>query len=1635
MEEQLPAPESPPEKDKKERGIYKIGRWTVRVLFGLLVFFLLLSALLQVPAVQTRVARFVTAQLSDYLGTRVSIQRIGIAFFDRVVLEGFYVEDPECDTLFTCERLTAGINSNIITLIKSGLELDELSVRNAALYVNRPQGAPRSNLDWLLDHFARKDPQKERDPFRLQLKRLYLENVTYRVADDVKGSHMHVHIPQGLLRIREMNLPEKILHIDQFVLDKPELHIESRTAFPLPQALPSALRRTPKDSDTLTWEITLKDLDLTRGAFSVHNLRKAPQKITPADQLDFNHLDLSGIQIRLKKIQFNADTLSGVIDKIAAQSSSGFNLQQLAVKEAVLSSKRITLNGLDLQTPQSRLGDTLAFSFENYGAFADFTSSVGMDARFHNAYLAVQDLLTFAPGLAKNAFFQNNKNETFQIQGRVRGTVNDLSGRGLEIALGKGAFLRGRLDLRDVTIPGQGYFGVDLQEARTTMRVLQQIIPRFNLPPNFDRLGRLQFSGAINGFFATGFTIYGNMRSDLGIADLDMTLNPNGGRERATYSGRLTLQNFDLGTWTQNPDFGKVSLTASVQKGRSFVAATASAELSAELRSFSYKKYEYKNAAVSGSLNRNFFNGDFAIQDENVDFTFNGRLDFSKDIPVFNFKAALKKLDLKELNLSKKDIILAGNVELNIRNSKLSNAEGAAHITDLHITLDQDETFSVDKVDVFSEFTGPENRLLRLHSDVMRAEVKGNFEIEKLPATFLQHLYKNHAGFAQRLKIKPPKRNINPAHFEFQLDILDSKGFNHLLSPKLYQLQDVTVKGAYNEAFSLLEITASTQVFQFGDLRLENPFLEWKARDGVASLDAGTDKVLLNQKNFLGNPLLLNGLIYKDSLLFGLTYASAGAKVLENLHLDGVLAAVDSNAFSLHFEQSNLTLMNRLWLIHPENRVVFSKDAVRISNLILTHDNYRIGLENFGKKGARVALMNFDFHLIDKYWDYPQLEFAGPFNILAWVEDATKMEGLNLALIANTMMINNDDWGSLRLEASAPNLRSRISAIFSLENDSAQIWGRGFYNLQDIKGRGNSRNFDENRKKYFLANFNLSGVPLRTIEYFLPGIITGTQGHINGDLTISGLGAPQVEGSLLVNQGMFTIDFLKTTYRFDQAIVRMNDSWLFDASGARVRDKFGHTATITGGIRHSRLKDLRIDAVLNTSRLLALDTKKGDNKQFYGQAIGSGYARFSGPLDRIDAYIKGTVNDSTRLVIPISSEREAQSINYVNFIERRSKPTLESSGTPPPSPKGMNIEMDLTIGREAVMQLIFDEQAGDILEGNGRGNIRILLPRNGDFQMFGDYDIEAGDYLFTLYGVINKKFQVLRGGSIKWSGDPYKAIIRLDAEYTGINTPVAVFIADFIAGERPQVKSEASKATQVNLVLHLIGELFQPQINFDIEFPLLTGELKNYTDSKLRILKQDPNELNRQAFGLIVAGQFLPSDLNNVQAPDVIYNTVSELVSNQLSLLLTDLFSEFIDDGRVLSGIDFQVAYSQYRPGDDPQRNYGRGEEFEVRLRQSLFNDRLTVLVGGNYDTGGRIPATPGTTGGAFFGNDVVIEYAISADRSLTLKVYQRLQPDIGGRRLKIGAGLSFRKEYESFGDFVRSIRLAGRKGKANNDS
>ena len=432
---------------------------------------------------------------------------------------------------------------------------------------------------------------------------------------------------------------------------------------------------------------------------------------------------------------------------------------------------------------------------------------------------------------------------------------------------------------------------------------------------------------------------------------------------------------------------------------------------------------------------------------------------------------------------------------------------------------------------------------------------------------------------------------------------------------------------------------------------------------------------------------------------------------------------------------------------------------------------------------------------------------------------------------------------------------------------------------------------------------------------------------------------------------------------------------------------------------------------------MALNTTVKDNPTYYGQAIGSANVSFSGEIDRPTIDVTAVTADGTNLVMPIEYQTNASESNFVEFVSRddeSGKPDTVSTAL-----KGIALNLALSATEDAHIKIIFDEQAGDILQGYGRGNMNIKLLRTGELIVYGDYLISEGDYLFTLLDVVNKPFVVKEGGTIRWTGDPVNALIDLDAEYKGLYAPLTNLVAEYISEEQRQ---EAGRNTKVDLSMNLKGSLLAPKISFDISFPELTGELKSIVDNKMRAISSDPQELNQQVFGLVVFGGFMP--LETGKGPQVAnlgnstINTLSELFSNHLSSIVSNLLNDLVEDVDFISGIDFDIAYSQTLglKGNQVQTNSFQDGEYQFSFRNRLWDDRWVVTIGGNYSSQSFISNDP------YFNPDAVIEWNTPWN-GLKLRVYYRGEDSIQGQKQKVGGGIRYRKEFDSFLNFKKAFQ------------
>jgi hypothetical protein len=1597
---------------------WRRARWW---LIGLPLVFFAIVLVLQLPAVQNWLADRVTASMEKTLETTVRVDNVRISWLDEMTIEGLFIEDKYGDTLLYGKTLAADFD------LWQGLVIESILIADTNFKIRRDLGDAESNLETALQKLFPPKDNPGGTPFNLQLNHLDLQNITFTQNDSVRGQRWDISLESGLVRMDELDLPKKIIRIERAELRKPLVKQTSFAPAPLETALDSLMVELDEqavDTNQTFLHVLAGSIEIYDGSYVLDNFRKAPIADSDISAVDFARIGTSNVDLELTDVDFSNGVFLGQLRHLSLEEKSGFILDRLSVRDLKISPTELQLYDLELVTAESKLSDSVRFSFrDGWGSWSDFNNKVRLDIKIKKSKVAVRDVLYFARKLRFNQFFRDNRTRKIEIGGEVRGAVNSLRAKDVELALDQTTKFAGSFTSRQIANPGSELLNLKIDLLTTDMYTLRRLIPKFTPPENFDRLGELNFSGRFDGFF-TNFVADGSLNSGIGSAAMDVQLVTSEGAQPATYSGELTLDNFDLGVWTGNPQFGQVSLNGSIANGIGLDANTAKADLDATIRSFTFREYTYQNAVIDGRLEDRFFNGNFSIADDNIDFNFLGKIDFRDSIPTFDFDASVGELDLLALNLSKKPIALSGNIDLNLLGTDFSVMEGRVELDSFEILVDT-VVITVDSLLAYSNFNEDGQKVVKLESDIARGELVGRFDLEEVAPSLTGFLVEHYPSWARRLKIKPPRSLPAPNRFSFDLSVFDSRGLNRLITPKLGALIDVDLRGSYDGFKDSLVMELTAPNVSFAEFRFVDFILRTSSDKGEGDLGLAVDSTFTNGRHLLNRVTLL-GLLDDELIDFGITYGGDADNILlDKINLDGELRLPDSLNFELRFDESQLEIFQQRWNIQRGNYIVFGPQYVDTQNFALRssrgavgNNDYReIRLNKLGDDGLKLDLINMDLSLIDSIWDYPQLDFSGDIDVSVSVADVFRQEGLRAQLRSDTFLMNEEDYGYLRIDASAPNPKSKLTAYLNLNRDTAQLIAEATYNLADLV---DSDPLPEEQKKHLDLSVNINGYPLDLAKYWVGGSVSNITGSFNAELNVKG--PPKkldVEGYIDALGGAFTIDYLKTRYRYYQSRVEINNE-LFDITGTRLIDRYGNNATLSGGITHNRLKNLGIDAQINTDRFLALDLAPGENPNFYGVAIGSGLVKFTGDFKQTNIYVRATVGKDSKLSIPVDYGAEAGSIDDVRFVN---KSLFVEDKVPEiiKEPTGVSLEMELFVTEEAVGEIIFDEEVGDILRGQGNGNLTLRIPRDGDLQMFGTFTIARGSYLFTFYDIINKEFSVRPGGTVVWTGDPFEARINIAADYENLKTPILNFIQEYLVGDVDNtLTNEASRATDVDLSLKLAGLLTKPDINFDIGFPSLDGQLESYANNKRRLLLLDQNELNRQVFGLIVAGQFLPSDLS-IGFGDAVVNTVSEWLSNYVSLLLNDLVKNAFGEDAFISSFNFDVAYNNYRNASlNSNTANSRGSAFEFSLSRD-FNDRFTlrhdlnVLNNNNSDI---------LASGTFVGNNLVLEYVLNDSRTLKLRGYERLQPDIaGGRRIQVGTGLSWRREFDTFREFFDGFK------------
>ncbi len=1379
------------------------------------------------------------------------------------------------------------------------------------------------------------------------------------VKDKQKDSMFYIE--QVRVRILSVKRSANTFVFGDIELKRPQVHFiqrEGETEMNY-QFLVDLSRKQPPTGNVSN--ILFKSMKIENGQFTYKMEGFEPPTDRSFDENDFAFNQING---SLKDFYLIGDSLDLKIKSLRTVEKNGLEVKRMVCK-AKIHYKGMEYSDLQLKTSHSIIRDYLSFSYDSYQDFKDFIDVVQMDASLEHSTIDTRDLAYFSYNLKP---YEHN---VVTISGHGKGVVSNFKVKDFDISIGDKTELKGDVDLKGLPAWRSTFMKLKLKHLVTSANEVETIL-KIPLQETIKRFNAIDFTGHLTGFYSD-FAADGILLSNLGSLESRINfklLND----DAATYSGNLKATNFDVGTFLGNSTLGKTSFDFDLQEGYGLTFDKLKTRFKSQIQYVEYNGKRIQDIKANGLYTDQKFDGKTWLNDEKLAFTFIGKIDFSQRLPKFDFTADVQHIDLKALGLDSADTKIAGQLDIKMVGNNADNISGYANLKNVSVKRNSYD-LELSTMELISSFSDS-SRSLKVVSDYVNGEINGVFSLNNLNDVYNDFLNTLFPQYYEPVMLK--NEIVATALFEIKANNLISYWTDYPL-----ELGNGKVRIDYNTIEESLESRADFDVVQYQDYLLDQHELVMRKRPHQL-LNVSTDVRTLRKTNndTITEKIVLNMSILPNYLEFLLDFADT-TEVLA-LRSFGSLE-FDDDSISIQLEESKLYLDHVPWYFSNHSRAVYTNGGLHLSKVELSNSGQRLSINGFVDEDPShhvvINTSNLDLHNFNPLLQPYGFEIGGVSNDSVNIYQVLKRPIIQGNLEIDDLAVNGDTLGNFSIETT--------SKENPLKMDVKAYVRKGL--LKDVRAEGTlDLSKDDGRLDMTVSAKDAAIGPLEPI---FAGIASDFKGTVTGDIRVYGtFQKPKFKGVIETHKVNFVVDYLNTRYFVDDKIGLSDES--IDFKGLIVKDELNHTAKVRGQIKHDFFADMVMNvSVTEADNIMVLNTTKEQNEIFYGTGFATGRADFKGPVEDLFIDIKAKTNKGSRLTIPIYDDSDNAYEDYITFkipesdTAGKKKLVKESTG----QKIRMNFEFDLTEDAEFV--LLFDEVLDDKITGRGFGNVKIEYATGEDLFMYGVFEITNGIYPFSSPTLVSEKFDIRPGGKVVWNGDPYNAIIDLQAAVARNRANPLDLMIGMVDGNEEAYNTQI----KMNVILNLKGELFNPDISFGWEFPDIASNTFTEFNSFIKKIEADQDEMNRQVFSLITFGSFTPaanygiglSSTNDYR--DIVSASVGTFLSNQVN----NWISEY--DKNLELGVDYKT-----RSGITDQER----AELILSARRKIMNDRIELAV--VYNANSSAAKDP-------YNLDLV--YKVKKDGSLKLKAYHKRasDPTLGDvtNVTTTGVGFYFRKQFD----------------------
>lgn len=1656
----------------------KILKWTGITIISILVLLILLILSLRLPAVQNYVKDKLVVYLEKKIKTKVSLERVYIGFPNSLVMENLYLKGQDIDTLLAVKKLDVGLH--MLKLINSTADITSVDMEGVRANVVRKKDG-KFNFDYIIDAFATSDKEESPSkPFIISLDKINLKDIGVTFNDQQSRNDIKLYFKSFDTRVKTFDLNKNIYAVNDINLDGLKLKLKQdlvqEVARKVEKKVDSLNNKKPMqiglrgikltnfdidygDDNTKTFakvlfkELSTKvnKLDLENNAYHVGNVvlsgadinanlylpeqnanpknTKEPTVSTTSEKekamklllgklvlndvkvaynntaiaptkqgMDFNHLNFSKMNVEVRSFKMENNTFAGTVNSAEIQEARGLNIQKFNT-DFVYNEKEAYLKDLYLQTPKTLLRDEVVLNYNSIEQLSSNPGAVKVSANIKDSRIGFSDILNLVPTLRNTVPFNKYPNAILNVNANVKGYVNDLLIDNLKVSGLDQLRVAASGRIKNAMNPDQLYYDLRIAELSSSAKTIFNVVPKNTIPSNISLPSHMSIKGTAKGttkVVNTNLNLYSTLGNAAVVAQVDMRK-----KNHELYDVKANLQGLQIGKIIQNKDIGPISAQISA-KGESFDFKNAKADLKGHLASAVYKGYRYQNMNLTGKINRGAYNIAVNSKDPNANLFLTASGVYNEKNPTVKINGEVIKLDVNKLGFYEKPMIIAGKLDGDFTSLDPDNLNGYLNLKDFAFS-DTKEVYPVQEVNLKASSTNDSTNIV-FNSQVADVELKGKYKLTQifgsLAQTINQYYQFQKPGKAEKIQAGQV--------FTFNAKIKNDDLIRKFV-PDLKSFETIHLVGNYDADSQKIEIDGQIPQLLYGENSIENATL--KVTNENQALQYNLNVAALKSSSLALNKINIGGDIANNIINYNITTKD---------EKDATQFLIAGNAKSLNditeisLNPNGLKLNYTDWTVAEGNKIQISRKGILADNFRLSNAGSEILLQSETQSPnspLNISLKDFKIETITELIKKDTVLARGTINGTAQLRDLTKNMTFNSDLKISDLIVYGSPVGNLAVKVNNTSANI-INADIALSGNNNDVKVLGDYNTS-------SSTFD--------LNMAINQLQMKSVQGFSMNAITNTEGYLSGNLKITGsTDKPNILGKVKFNDVGLEIAQTGSDFR------KLNDEIDFTNRGIefdnfKINDKDGNSLKINGQVLTQTYRDFAFNLDVNAKDFKVVNSEKSDNAMMYGILAIDAALHVRGNLDlpKVDGRLAVSDNTDFTFVLPQSSPSLQERDGIVEFIDQDQvvlNKTIKADSLKAQSRiKGMDVSVNIEVSKEAKMSIVIDKANGDFVRLQGEAELTGGVDPSGKTTLVGVYEVESGAYEMSV-SLLKRKFDIQKGSTITWTGEPTTATLDITAVYKTEAAPIDL-VEQQLNTDSPSEMNQFKQRIPFNTLLKMKGELLKPEITFDITTDeknnAVSSTVTDLVDQKLTQLRTEESEMNKQVFALLLLNRFIgenPFESGaGMSAETMARQSVSKILSQQLNNLASGL----------IKGVDIDL-------GLDSSEDYSTGEkntrtDLNVGLSKKLLNDRLKVTVGSNFALEGEARQNESTTNIA---GDVTVDYSLSKDGRYMLRAYRKdeYQVALQGQIIETGVGFIITLDYDKFREIFQKSKKDRRK-------